>query len=62
MRKWSELSVVEQLACTYSDRFKYAYGYRPRNDISEWVEEDFRLSIASLDRVILRQNSKEVLV
>jgi prophage tail gpP-like protein len=62
MRKWSELSVVEQLACTYSDKFKFAYGYRPRNDISEWVEEDFRLSIASLDMVILRQNKREELV
>jgi len=60
MRKWNELSIVEQLGCIYSDRFKDAYGVRPRNDISNWTEADLRKELAFLNEIIDRQIQEEL--
>jgi hypothetical protein len=44
-KKWDEMSLLEQYRCIYSDRFKDAYGVRPTNDISDWNEMRFLMSL-----------------
>lgn len=51
LSSWSELSSLEQAACTYSDFFKEAYGFRPRLDTSSWTLEDFDMAFEELSEV-----------
>ena len=50
---WDELTVVEQLQCTYSDYYKDVHGFRPRGMAPElWNSEQWlRDEIAELDRI-----------
>lgn len=50
---WEELTVVEQLQCSYSDYHKDVYGFRPRSMTTEqWNSESWlRNQIAELERV-----------
>jgi hypothetical protein len=50
-KSWEEMSELEQAQCTYSDFHKDAYGFRPRNDISNWTLEDFDREFAVFARV-----------
>ena len=50
-KSWEEMSALEQAQCTYSDFHKDAYGFRPRNDISNWTLEDFDREFAVFARV-----------
>ena len=50
-KSWEELTALEQAQCTYSDFHKDAYGFRPRNDISDWTLEDFDKEFAVFARV-----------
>ena len=43
MKLWNEMTLLEQYICIYSDMHKDAYGFRPRNDISEWTEDDWQM-------------------
>ena len=47
-----ELTLLEQYACEYSDMYKDAYGFRPRNDTSNWTEDDFRAEFKHLGEII----------
>lgn len=53
MKLWNEMSLIEQYACIYSDMHKDAFGFRPRNDISEWTEDDFRKEFEILQKCII---------
>jgi hypothetical protein len=53
MKLWNEMSLLEQYTCIYSDMHKDAYGFRPRNDISEWTEDDFRKEFEILQKCII---------
>ena len=53
MKLWNEMSLLEQYACIYSDMHKDAFGFRPRNDISEWTEDDFRKEFEILQKCII---------
>ena len=53
MKLWNEMSLIEQYACIYSDMHKDAFGFRPRNDISEWTEDDFRNEFEILRKCII---------
>ena len=50
-KSWEEMTALEQAQCTYSDFHKDAYGFRPRNDISDWTLEDFDREFAVFARV-----------
>ena len=50
-KSWSELSPLEQAACTYSDFFKEAYGFRPLMDTSSWTLEDFDMAFEEMAKV-----------
>jgi len=50
-KSWEEMTALEQAQCTYSDFHKDAYGFRPRNDISNWTLEDFDREFAIFARV-----------
>jgi len=50
-KSWEEMSALEQAQCTYSDFHKDAYGFRPRNDVSDWTLEDFDREFAVFARV-----------
>jgi hypothetical protein len=57
---WEEMTVLEQLACTFSDMYKDAHGFRPRGiDTSRFTEEDFRKEFEYLQRVILENDARE---
>ena len=47
------MSLLEQYACIYSDMHKDAFGFRPRNDVSEWTEDDFRKEFEILRKCII---------
>ena len=47
------MSLLEQYACIYSDMHKDAFGFRPRNDVSEWTEDDFRNEFEILRKCII---------
>ena len=53
MKLWNEMSLLEQYACIYSDMHKDAFGFRPRNDVSEWTEDDFRNEFEILRKCII---------
>lgn len=53
MKLWNEMSLLEQYACIYSDMHKDAFGFRPRNDVSEWTEDDFRKEFEILQKCII---------
>ena len=53
MKLWNEMSLIEQYACIYSDMHKDAFGFRPRNDVSEWTEDDFRNEFEILRKCII---------
>ena len=59
MRKWDEMSLLEQYSCIYSDRYKDAYGMRPTNDISDWNEIRFLDEFARLNAIVARQIEEE---
>lgn len=50
-KSWEEMSPLEQMACSYSDFFKSAYGFRPRSDVSSWTVEDFQKEFDVLEKV-----------
>lgn len=57
-KSWSELSPLEQAACTFSDFYKEANGFRPRHiDTSSWSLEDFDREFEVLARVC-RENAE----
>jgi hypothetical protein len=52
-KTWEEMSELEQMACTYSDMYKDAYGVRPRGvDTSTWTAQDFRAEFELLQSII----------
>ena len=53
MKLWNDMSLLEQYACIYSDMHKDAFGFRPRNDVSEWTEDDFRKEFEILRKCII---------
>ena len=56
-KSWSELSLLEQAACEFSDFYKEANGFRPRHiDTSGWTLEDFDAEFEVLAR-ICKENS-----
>ena len=59
MKTWDEMSLLEQYSCIYSDRYKDAYGMRPRNDISDWNEIRFLEEFARLNAIIDEQVEDE---
>lgn len=59
MRSWDQLTVLEQLAQTYSDAHKDAYGFRDRSDTSHWTEADYEREIEACSRVIDRELEDE---
>lgn len=52
---WDKLPVLEQMAITYSDMYKDAHGFRPRQDTSTWTEFDFGQEFEFLQAVIDRK-------
>ena len=67
-KTWEEMTVLEQMACTYWDMYKDAHGVRPRGiDTSSWTEEDFCKEFDYLQQVIeqeckARREAEEVAV
>ena len=59
-KKWDEMSLLEQYRCIYSDKFKDAYGFRPRDDISDWNEIRFLSEFAKLNEIVARQIAEEI--
>ena len=52
-KSWEEMSALEQAQCTYWDRYKDAYGVRPRGvDTSTWTLGDFQNEFEYLGSVI----------
>jgi len=58
MKSWDEMTELEQLACEYSDYYKEAYGFRPRNDVSSWTIEDYKEQFEKLS-CVCRENEQE---
>jgi hypothetical protein len=58
-KSWEEMSALEQAQCTYSDFHKDAYGFRPRNDVSDWTLEDFDREFAVFARVCEQNRIQE---
>ena len=67
-KTWEEMTVLEQMACTYWDMYKDAHGVRPRGiDTSSWSEEDFQREFDYLQQIIeqecnARREAEEVAV
>lgn len=57
-KTWEELTVLEQMACTFSDMYKDAWGCRPRMDTSEWTVEDFEQEFDILQEVIKKEEQR----
>ncbi len=54
-KTWEEMTVLEQMACTYWDMYKDAYNVRPRGiDTSTWTEQDFEREFERLGQEIER--------
>jgi len=52
-KTWDQMTLLEQYACIYWDMYKDAYGVRPRGiDTRDWTEEDYRIRIGFLEKVI----------
>lgn len=58
-KSWEEMSTLEQYAQTWSDMYKDAHGFRPRIDVSTWVEEDFEQEFEWLSETIARNAHEE---
>ena len=58
-KSWEEMSALEQAQCTYSDFHKDAYGFRPRNDVSNWTLKDFDREFAVFARVCEQNRIQE---
>ena len=58
-KSWEEMTALEQAQCTYSDFHKDAYGFRPRNDVSNWTLEDFDREFAVFARVCEENRIRE---
>jgi len=58
-KSWEEMTALEQAQCTYSDFHKDAYGFRPRNDVSDWTLEDFDREFAVFARVCEQNRIQE---
>jgi hypothetical protein len=58
-KSWEEMTALEQAQCTYSDFHKDAYGFRPRNDVSNWTLEDFDREFAVFARVCEQNRIQE---
>jgi len=55
-KTWEEMTVLEQMACTYWDMYKDAYNVRPRGiDTSKWTEQDFIREFEHLEQYIARE-------
>lgn len=59
MTLWEDLSKIEQYACTYSDMFKDTYGFRPRNDTSDWDEARWEKELDDLYVDLKREIARE---
>ena len=60
-KKWNEMSLLEQYRCIYSDRFKDAYGFRPRgNETGDWNEIQYLAEFAKLNEIVARQIAEEI--
>ena len=59
LKSWDELTLLEQAHCTYSDMYKDAYGFRPRNDVSAWTLADFEAEFQVLQRQIREDMARE---
>mgnify|MGYP003346397533 CR=1 FL=1 len=59
MKHWNELTPLERAHETYSDMYKDAYGFRPRNDVSNWTLADFEKEFEELGRVINADMERE---
>ena len=54
------MTILEQYACIYSDRFKDAYGFRPRgNETADWNEIQYLAEFARLNEIVDRQIAEE---
>ena len=59
MRKWDDLSELEQLLCIYSDAHKDAHGFRPRGESVEWTVETLREEIERLSLIVEEDIKRE---
>ena len=59
MKHWNELTPLERAHEIYSDMYKDAFGFRPRNDVSNWTLEDFEKEFEELSRVIRADMQRE---
>lgn len=59
-RQFSDLPIIDQLRCTYSDQFKSAYGFRPRHNTDDWSVEKFRAEIDHCDTIVQEQMDAKV--
>ena len=58
-KSWDELTPLERAHATYSDMYKDAHGFRPRNDVSAWTLEDFEQEFKDLGRIINADMERE---
>lgn len=58
MRTWDQMTELEQLACTYSDMHKDAYGSRPRGAMPRTVEE-YRVEMDTMQKIIEADIARE---
>ena len=59
LKSWEEMTPLERAHETYSDMYKDAYGFRPRNDVSNWTLADFEKEFEELGRVINADMERE---
>ena len=59
LKSWEELSPLEQAHEIYSDMHKDAYGFRPRNDVSDWTLEDFEKEFQTMGKQIEEDMAQE---
>jgi hypothetical protein len=52
MKTWDQMTALEQAASTYSDMYKDAYGFRPRNNTSDWTLETFQAEFDRMQDII----------
>jgi hypothetical protein len=54
MLKWEDLTELQQSRQLWSDSYKDAYNYRPRDiDTSEWTQEKFNQELSRLSAIIV---------
>ena len=59
LKSWEEMTPLERAHETYSDMYKDAHGFRPRNDVSAWTLEDFEQEFEDLGRIINADMERE---